>query len=737
MLPNQTVVHMKQAFKLALSMVLLYWLALSLNWDMPKYGALAIALVSLDTTGASLNKGIMRIVGTSVGLGVGLFGLALLAQDSWLTLLYHACYVAFVGYHMQSSRYPYAWFVAGFLPSLVWATTYGKIDNAFSYATFRYLETTAGIVIYTAVSSIVWPQRAGDTLNRQGQEYWQQFQELFDLYRRQLEEGNLSADAPARQSELAGTATRMFATLEAAYADTPAVSQRKRAWESFRVNTRDTGDAMELWRQSIDDCRHLDLDRVLPRVNSMLEKLERRFARIDSLWPAPSTGVALTDTGDRDEALLEHQKLELASDQAGKLSHFQRAALLNFAKQLSLFDLTSSKLLLTMRVLSGVSQLKVLDSRPLPADLHRLPWWDTARIANASLPAVSFVVAWYFWIYFNPPTGPSVPSMAVTFGLMAVMTPMNVLRLIPPVFVVVLAFVAPVYFLIMPRLSTGPELLTLVFAFAFAAKAMLVGRLAAVGTLTLSAFVMMTGISNDQSYSFAGIVSGAMMLLLGLVIVGIVQSLVSPVRPEQAMLKDVRRFFRGCARVLAGYGSDDHANRSHRRSLQTRYFESTVLPASTRVQATTKQLDYKQFPDNPPENVQLLVDGLQSIAKRLHSLEISQQQFSAHAMRLPQSFSAATDQIRSALQRVFERWATFEPGDAMEHQRAELRRLARDLELQFDALEAIRGQQEVDDHLLSDLYTMIGTVRGLVEAMATTQSVIAGINWHAWAKSRF
>ena len=168
-IPSKTVLHMQHAFKLALSLALLYWLALSLNWDLPKYGALAIALISLDTTGASLHKGIMRIMGTTVGLGVGLLGLALFAQDSWLTIAYHAAFLAAVGYFMQSSRYPYAWFVAGFLPSLVWATTYGKIDNAFSYATFRYLETTAGVVIYTAVSTIFWPRYAGEGVHQQKQ----------------------------------------------------------------------------------------------------------------------------------------------------------------------------------------------------------------------------------------------------------------------------------------------------------------------------------------------------------------------------------------------------------------------------------------------------------------------------------------------------------------------------------------------------------------------------------------
>jgi hypothetical protein len=79
--PARQSLRVQQAFKTALSLALLYWLALSMNWDMPKYGALAIVLISLDTTGASLQKGVMRMIGTTVGLVVGLLGLALFAQD--------------------------------------------------------------------------------------------------------------------------------------------------------------------------------------------------------------------------------------------------------------------------------------------------------------------------------------------------------------------------------------------------------------------------------------------------------------------------------------------------------------------------------------------------------------------------------------------------------------------------------------------------------------------------------
>jgi uncharacterized membrane protein YccC len=77
-------VHRREAFKLAPGMALFSWIALWMNRDMPRCGVLAIALVSLGTTGASLLKGVLRLVGTTGGLAVRL---------------------VIIGYFMQASRY--------------------------------------------------------------------------------------------------------------------------------------------------------------------------------------------------------------------------------------------------------------------------------------------------------------------------------------------------------------------------------------------------------------------------------------------------------------------------------------------------------------------------------------------------------------------------------------------------------------------------------------------------------
>ena len=70
-------------------MVLFYWLALWMNWDVPKYGGLAIVIISLGTTGASIEKGLMRMVGTTVGVAVGFLILGLLITIAG-TLCWHS-----------------------------------------------------------------------------------------------------------------------------------------------------------------------------------------------------------------------------------------------------------------------------------------------------------------------------------------------------------------------------------------------------------------------------------------------------------------------------------------------------------------------------------------------------------------------------------------------------------------------------------------------------------------------
>jgi len=54
----------------------------------------------------------------------------------------------------------------------------------------------------------------------------------------------------------------------------------------------------------------------------------------------------------------------------------------------------------------------------------------------------------------------------------------------------------------------------------------------------------------------------------------------------------------------------------------------------------------------------------------------------------------------------------------------------------IDALATGQDRGPISDRVLADLYTMLGSVKGLIEAMANAQSIINQINWRAWATPR-
>ena len=546
---NRTTRQLQQAFKLALSMLLFYWLALTMDWDEPQYGGLAIVIISLGTTGATIQKGVTRLAGTLVGVIVGFLLLGLFHHDRWAMMIAFAVYLTVIGYFMQTSRNSYAWYVAAFVPLVVWGDNYPHFNNAFYFGIFRFLETAVGALIYTMVDLVLWPRCAGDQLGPQGLTLWAELRELFAQYRQQLS-AERHADAPSDlRTKLAGTLAQTLATLSTAYADTPSVSSQKRVWATWQVNARACVDALELWRESLDDCRALDLNRLLPGLNPALDMLDKRFERLVVRWQQVTTDANAADSDDG--SLLEPISLDLDRTQCAALSHFDRAALLSFCGQLQILDRSSRDLLQAMRVLAGIEARPSFRAIPIAQAIFQPSRWDVGRLIQALFPPAAFIAAFVFWVVVDPPTGAKIPMFAGILSLVLLRTPMNPMALLPVLFLSIFLVVAPVYWLLMPMLGSGLELLSLVFVYSLV-FGYLGGRSPALKSGPMIMFVTMTGISNQQHYSFQGPVDGALMIVLAGTILTVVYFMFSPMRPEDALLRGIRRFMHGCARITSG-----------------------------------------------------------------------------------------------------------------------------------------------------------------------------------------
>jgi uncharacterized membrane protein YccC len=180
----------------------------------------------------------MRVVGTGLGALAGFVLLSWFSQSSLGMLLATAAWLVFVGYFLQTARSGDTWFNAGFLAVAVWSSSYMKVDTAFHFATTRFLETAAGVLIFTLVSALLWPRNSGPALQQQGQAIWQDMQTLFNSYRQQLSTGAIDAETADLRTRLAGEHQQLLATLDAAYADTPTVGAKKRSWEILRIKLR-------------------------------------------------------------------------------------------------------------------------------------------------------------------------------------------------------------------------------------------------------------------------------------------------------------------------------------------------------------------------------------------------------------------------------------------------------------------------------------------------------------------
>jgi len=172
----------------------------------------------------------------------------------------------------------------------------------------------------------------------------------------------------------------------------------------------------------------------------------------------------------------------------------------------------------------------------------------------------------------------------------------------------------------MPLLDSGFAILALIFVYTFC-FGFLGGRSPILKIGPLMMFAMMANITNDQVYSFIKLLTGGLVMLLGVGIVVVVHRLLSPMHPEKIMLRSLQRFFSGCAAIVGSYAPFTHLQQPGRRRRRKRLFETRVLPMPVRLQSVAAKLDYSLFPDNSEEKVQGLLQGLYSVRNRLQALE--------------------------------------------------------------------------------------------------------------------
>ncbi len=154
-------VAVRQGLKMALAGILGFAAALWLRLPNPTWCIFTvIVLMMAQYVGAIAEKAVLRAIGTIVGAAYGVLLVGNFASDPVVMIVGAFLMTAFGTMMFGGNWFPYAFFLAALTTLIVVGTTMESPDKAWHVGMTRIVEITLGIIVSTAVTSIVWPRYA-------------------------------------------------------------------------------------------------------------------------------------------------------------------------------------------------------------------------------------------------------------------------------------------------------------------------------------------------------------------------------------------------------------------------------------------------------------------------------------------------------------------------------------------------------------------------------------------------
>jgi hypothetical protein len=288
----------------------------------------------------------------------------------------------------------------------------------------------------------------------------------------------------------------------------------------------------------------------------------------------------------------------------------------------------------------------------------------------------------------------------------------------------------------MPHLSGYAALGTMIFAatfvicYRFAEPQQTIGRSAG-----LALFCVLTSIANVQSYSFLKVVNFALVFVLFFGVLIVTTHFPISFRPERVCLRMLARFFRSASFLVATWG-ELALSRSgwwHRRKVAFHLQEVTKLPQKLAV--WQRVLPKAALGSTPPENLRMLVSGLQDLSYRMQALfQVRRQPPKDTVLNM---FLADIQTWRTGIQEVFDRLAIDPGSQAPEDLRLQMKNMLQRFEGQ---IEEVLAKQDAVTISLEDgerMYRLLGAYRGVSKTTVDCATSARAIDWDALRKARF
>ena len=714
----------KNAIKPALAIVIAYGISLGMGWENPYWAGLAVAMISLPTAGQSLNKGAMRMLGTLVALTAALAFIAWFAQDRWWFISVLSVHIGFCTYMAAGNKRQYFWFCCAFVCLVICAHAAGDLANAFNVAMLRAQQTGMGILVYTLVSIFLWPTSSRGMLHDATRKLIKTQASVFRTYRDLLGGHGAAEDSrPLRMQEVQ-LLGQWGQALNAAETDSYEVWEVRHQWRHFQRLCAALMEALEQWRQSFSEIRPLDLNKLLPNLETVLSELDDRFAEIERML----TDESPTRTPKPISLVIEYKE-------ALTHTHFQKAAVAVTKTQLDRLETLSLALFDCVRDIKGFDRQSTIS---VAKEIHGGGFGlDSDRLLSAVRAMATLWAAFFIWFYINPPGHETFIELATILAMASVMLHLSPITLFTP-FMVLTLLAGVLYVFVMPHLSGYAQLGAMLFGATFAFNYLFwQPRQGLAKTIGAAMFLVVIGVQNQQTYNFAVFANTVVMVALAIGIAIVIWYIPPSPRPEKEFLRLLTRFCRHGEFLLLRHALD----RDEHKGLATRWrmvlYRNDLLEIPNKLTVLAQRLDYRLLSGQTPEQVQTMIAALQAIAYRIEDL--------VRARQLPQANLLVTAVIedlrewRLTAQNQLRLWAEDPALAASQADAMRDRLLARISRLEEKTGETLRGIKEgqISERDLENLYRILGAFRGLSESGIAFSTAAEGIDWKAWKEERF
>jgi uncharacterized membrane protein YccC len=715
----------KEAIKAGLAMAIAFGVALWMGWDKPYWSGFAVVAVSLSTVGQSLNKGAMRMLGSLLAAAVALILLAIFPQDRWLAMIALSIYLAVFTYMMTGKTRQYFWFVGAFVCLIIMVESGPESGSAFLVAVERAQETGLGILVYGLIAAFLWPQSSRADLEAVGRKLIVVQHQLFQSYRDLMGgRGIAEASRPERMQQVR-LADQVGQALDAAETDSYTVWEVRHLWRRFRDDSVALGETLERWRESFPETQALNLPKLFPTMEAFCDRLDMRFSAIESIL-----------AGEAPPRELQSISLTIELAEMRGLSHFQQAAATVTKAQLERVDELSRALLDCVRDIKSFAVPTEIQRRR--ATQPRSFAIDPDRLVAVLRVIATLWIAFFIWIYVDPPGHASFVLMAAVFALIFAMIPqLSPTSMLLP-FAGGTAFAGVLYVFVMPQLSDYSELGLMIFAVTTALYYLFSEprqALAKVGAII--PFVVLISVQNQQTYSFAAYANAAAMIMLGISLNVVMAYIPTSPRPEKVFLRLFARYFRQIDFLLSRFAMDWEQTAGIASRLKAYVYTDNLLELSQTLAAHGQRIDSRSFPGNSPEKVQALVTSLRALA--LRTKELVEVREHPQAQLIVRELLDDLRAWRLVILQHFRLWtenpevAARQDADVQDLVNQRLARLEARVEKTIQRAE--EGELQAQDY--ENLYRLLGSFRGLSEAGVAFIGIARDVNWGQWREERF